>query len=91
MQGVGEEWREALGLALTKIVFYTKVLSSLCYFHSGFEYAVESGKSLVIACALAEKEISVERATSLSRLEVEFQVSLSSACKEIGDQYSVMQ
>ena len=41
---------------------------------TGFEYAVESGKSLVIACALAEKEISVERAASLSRLEVEFQI-----------------
>ncbi|CAB4029717.1 ATP synthase mitochondrial F1 complex assembly factor 2 [Paramuricea clavata] len=41
---------------------------------TGFEYAVESAKSLVIACALAEKEISVEKATSLSRLEVEFQI-----------------
>ncbi|XP_028395116.1 ATP synthase mitochondrial F1 complex assembly factor 2-like [Dendronephthya gigantea] len=41
---------------------------------TGFEYAVESAKSLVIACALAEKEISVEKAASLSRLEVEFQI-----------------
>ena len=41
----------------------------------GFEYAVESAKSLVIACALAEKEVSVEKAASLSRLEVEFQVN----------------
>ena len=40
----------------------------------GFEYAVESAKSLVIASALAEKEISVEKAAYLSRLEVEFQV-----------------
>ena len=43
----------------------------------GFEYAVESAKSLVISCALAEKQISVEKATSLSRLEVEFQVSVA--------------
>ena len=43
----------------------------------GFEYAVESAKSLVISCALAEKQISVEKATSLSRLEVEFQVSIT--------------
>ena len=43
----------------------------------GFEYAVESARSLVISCALAEKQISVEKATSLSRLEVEFQVSVA--------------
>ncbi|XP_046854945.1 ATP synthase mitochondrial F1 complex assembly factor 2-like [Xenia sp. Carnegie-2017] len=41
---------------------------------TGFEYAVESAKSVVIACALAEKEITVEKASSLSRLEVEFQI-----------------
>ena len=60
-----------------------KKCRNLIYLHTffvlmstlGFEYAVESARSLVIVCALAEKEISVEKATSLSRLEVEFQVS----------------
>lgn len=41
---------------------------------TGFEFAVESAKSLVISCALAEKEISVEKAAFLSRLEIEYQI-----------------
>lgn len=43
----------------------------------GYENAIECLKSLVLTFALMDREITVEEAASLSRLETEFQVKQS--------------
>lgn len=40
----------------------------------GLEFAVETLKSFILAMALTDNHLTVEKAVSLSRLELEFQV-----------------
>ena len=43
-------------------------------FPTGLEFAVETLKSFILAMALIDNHLTVEKAVSLSRLELEFQV-----------------
>jgi len=43
-------------------------------FYAGLEFAVETLKSFILAMALIDNHLNVEKAVSLSRLELEFQV-----------------
>ena len=46
----------------------------MCYYHTGYEQAVECLKSFVIGTAVVNRKVSVEEAVRLSCLELEFQV-----------------
>ena len=45
-------------------------------FYVGLEFAVETLKSFILAMALIDNCLNVEKAVSLSRLELEFQVGV---------------
>ena len=45
-------------------------------FYAGLEFAVETLKSFILAMALIDNCLNVEKAVSLSRLELEFQVGV---------------
>ena len=45
-------------------------------FYAGLEFAVETLKSFILAMALIDNRLNVEKAVSLSRLELEFQVGV---------------
>lgn len=54
---------------------------------AGFQSGVETLKSLIIMLALVDKEISVENAVKLARLEQEFQVHLPQECTFLKSNY----
>ena len=43
----------------------------------GFTFGVDAIKSILLMCAVVDKRITVEEAVRLSRLEVDFQVTLN--------------
>ena len=44
----------------------------------GFTFGVDAIKSILLMCAVVDKRLTVEEAVRLSRLEVDFQVTLNS-------------
>lgn len=57
-----------------KKILLSLFIESLCYFTTGLEFAVETLKSFILAMAVIDNHLTVEKAVSLSRLELEFQV-----------------
>lgn len=45
-------------------------------FYAGLEFAVETLKSFILAMALIDNRLNVEKTVYLSRLELEFQVGV---------------
>lgn len=61
------------GYVHLQLFVYTNVLCLFTIF-SGYQYAVDVVKSLIIILALVDRHITVEHAVLLSRLEQEYQV-----------------
>lgn len=54
---------------------YAECLQLPAFLFTGFLFAIEALKSVILTCACVERKISVGKAVLLSRLEEEYQVS----------------